>query len=142
MSEKSFHCELLTAEGGVWTGKVSAAVLPATDGQLAILAHRLPVLVAMGGGALRLTLSDGGEAMYYVFGGTGRMENDHLTILAEECVSVSQLDPHEVWEELSDANALPHKTDDERTIRDSRVIALREKFKLAQAHGGRRGSKR
>ena len=142
MPEKTFHCELLTAEGGVWAGDIAAAVLPATDGQLAILANRLPVLMAIGGGALRLTLPDGEEAIYYAFGGTGRMENNRLVVLAEECIPVVQLDPHDVWEQLSEANALPRKTDEEMMIRDERVISLREKFKLAQTHGGGKGSKR
>ncbi len=142
MAEKRFYCELLTADGRVWDGEVASVVLPAVDGQIAILANRSPVLVALGGGALRLVLSGSDEALYYVVGGTARMEHNRLTILADECIVVTQLDSHDVWEELSAANALPRRTAEEFATREARLMVIREKFKLAQAHGRGKGSSR
>lgn len=142
MAEKCFHCELLTADGRVWDGEVTSAVLPAIDGQIAIFVNRLPVLVALGGGALRLTLPGSEEALYYLVGGTARMEENRLTILADECIAATRLDSHDVWEELSEANAMPRGTNEEVAIRETRLMALREKFKLAQAQGRGKGSSR
>ena len=139
VADKNYHCELLSPEGRVWAGEVTSAVLPATDGQLAVLVNRLPLVSALGAGALRLTLPGSAEAIYYVTGGVARMEANHLTVLAQECIPVEQLDAHDVWEELAEANALPRGTEVQAASRDDQLAAMRVKFKLAQAHGGGKG---
>lgn len=139
MSDKTYQCELLTSEGRVWAGDVTSAVLPATDGQLAVLINHLPLLAALGAGAMRLTLPGATEAIYYVSGGVARMEANYLSVLAQECVAVEHLDAHDVWEELAEANALPRETDELAGVRDKRLTAMREKFKLAQTYGQGKG---
>ncbi len=135
--KRTFSCELMSPEGSVWSGEAVGVVLPATDGQLAVLAGRLPVVVALGAGALTVTVSEGELATYYAEGGLARMDDGVLCVMAGECVNAVQLDRKVVWEEMAQANALPRETDQEDAARQERLTALRAKFKLAQAFGKR-----
>jgi F-type H+-transporting ATPase subunit epsilon len=134
---KTFSCELLSPAGPVWQGEVREVILPATDGQFAILAGRLPVVVVLGAGGMTLTQRDEEQATYYVEGGLARMDDGVLCVMATECVSAASLDRKVVWDEMAEANALPRDTDEQDTIRQERLTALRTKFKLAQAFGKR-----
>jgi F0F1-type ATP synthase epsilon subunit len=134
---RTFSCEILEPGGPVWAGQVFEAVIPATDGQFAIRAGRLPVIVPLGAGALTLADLEGDKTVYFVDGGIARMDHNGLCVMARQCMAAAALDRKAVWDEMADANAMPRETDEQDAARQERLSAMRSKFKLAQAFGKR-----
>ena len=131
---KAFTIEILTPAGPVFKAEVIGAVLPAADGQIGILGGRAPLAATVGAGMLTTDLKDGGRREFLVEGGFAQMSGDLLTVLAESCEAIEQVDPEAAWEELQKARRMPAETDGEYAARDRAVTAARTKFRLVQEY--------
>ena len=60
------------------------------------------------------------------------MHGDVLSILAEECCPMEQLDPEAAWDEIQRARALPMDSDAQFAYRNEALNNARIKFKMAQ----------
>ena len=129
---KTFRCEIVTPEGGVNAMGVTSVVFPATDGLVGVMAGRAPMVAHMGGGPLMIDDADGKHSEFYVSGGFAQMNEDLLTIIAEEGTPVEKLDREAVWEEIQQARKLPMDTDAEIAHRDEVLSTARTKFQLIQ----------
>jgi len=129
---RPFRCEIVTPEGVLDSLEVLSVVFPATDGLVGVLGGRAPLASSIGAGPLTIEETSGQQQHYYVAGGFARMNENLMTILAEECISVDQLDPDAIWEEILEASKLPLDTDAQMAHRDEVLHAARTKFKLAQ----------
>lgn len=133
-AKRTFSCEILTPGGPVCSVWAAGMTLPASDGQFGILPGRAPLAAEVGSGLLVIEQADGKRLEFYVRGGFARMAGDVATVLAEQCVSLADLDPEAVWEELQDARRLPAQTEAEFEARDRAVDLAREKFRILQAY--------
>jgi len=104
MTEKTFRCTVITPNEQVLDKDVTAAVLPAWDGQIGLLKHRAPLLVKLGFGTLRLE-GDGGSERLFVGGGFAQMKGDQLTLLTDEAVPTSKINAQEAQSALKEAEA-------------------------------------
>jgi F-type H+-transporting ATPase subunit epsilon len=129
---RKFKVELLTPDARVCNVRASGVTFPASDGQMGVLAGRAPLVARMGAGAVVIDMSSNDTQEYFASGGFAHVHEDGLTILAEECVPMVQLDPEKAWDELQKARRLPSETAREIEIRESAVSAAQEKFRLAQ----------
>lgn len=110
MADKTFRCRLITPEAQVMDGPVTAAVIPAWDGQMGFLHSRAPVVTRLGIGELRLDFPDssqgkGGSRSYLVEGGFAHMLANHLTILAERATPAESISEPDAQKELAAAEA-------------------------------------
>ncbi len=131
---KEFTIEILTPAGPVFKAEVVGAVLPAADGQIGILGGRAPLVATVGAGMLTVEQKDGEPREFLVEGGFAQMAENLLTVLAESCQAIEQVDPEAVWEELQKARRMPAETDGEYAARDRAVAAARTKFRLVQEY--------
>jgi len=104
MAEKTFRCTVITPNEQVLDKEVTAAVLPAWDGQIGLLKHRAPLLVKLGFGTLRLD-SDGLSEQLFVGGGFAQMKGDQLTVLTDEAMPASQINAVDAQAALNEAEA-------------------------------------
>lgn len=96
MAKKSFHCKLVTPTAALVNDAVTYASVPAWDGLMGFLPGRAPMLGRLGTGELRLDYADtektqGGTRSFVISGGILRMDNGHMTILAESAVPAEEL---------------------------------------------------
>jgi len=134
---RPFRCEVFTPQGPGESVEAASVVLPATDGLVGVLGGRAPLVAQMGSGPLTIKAIDGRRCEYFVQGGFAQMNDDVLTILAEGCVPVDQLDPEAVWDEIQQARQMPKETDAELARRDMALRTARLKFKLIQQRRGK-----
>jgi len=131
---RSFKLELVTPHGRVATMDVYSVVFPASDGQVGVLAGRAPVAAIVGAGGLVADTTEGKRFEYFVAGGFANMTGDHLTVLAEQCVPVGQVDREQAWDDLEAARKLPYGP-----RREVAVEIARARFDLVQRHLSRTG---
>jgi len=129
---RAFRYELFTPEGPAGSDQAVSAIFPAADGQVGVLAGRGPLACLLGAGALTIETLQGQRREYFVSGGFAQVRENLLTVLAEQCQPVDQIDPEDAWAELQEALKLPTRTDQERAWREEAVGAARKKFDLVQ----------
>ena len=134
MSEKSktFRCEIDTPDGRVLEEDFVGAKLPALDGYIGVLANRAPMTAVVTTGLITLTPPEGDPQELFVSRGFLQIRENHLTVLAEECSPLEQLDAELAWDLLQQAYKLPRQTNEQIDIRDEAIHAARIRFSLAQ----------
>lgn len=130
---KKFYFEILTPDGVRFQGDVNSVTLPALDGYLGILAGHAPVTAIVSTGTVTIRKADGGsDEDWFVSHGFCQMQQNHLTLMAEESKPLAELEPERAWDLLQLAYKMPKDTIEQRTIRDQAVHECRIRFSLAQ----------
>ncbi len=105
MAEKSFHCTVITPNKQVLDQDITAAVIPAWDGEIGLLKSRAPLMVKLGHGTMRLDGTSGGPDRLYIGGGFAQMKDDQLTLLTDEAQPVAEINVEEAQAALKEAEA-------------------------------------
>jgi F-type H+-transporting ATPase subunit epsilon len=133
LEDVKIHCEIHTPDGPALEGEYISIVVPAQDGYMGIKRNRAPVTAVVGTGQMTLTPAEGLEAEpYFIAGGFLQVRDNHMKILAEECVPLSKLDAEEAWDQLQAAYKLPMETPEQEDVRNEAIENGRTKFSLAQ----------
>jgi F-type H+-transporting ATPase subunit epsilon len=124
MSDKlSFH--LVSPERELFSGPVDQVVVPGSEGDFAVLPKHAPVMSAIRPGAIHVT--DGAAVRkIFVLGGFADVTPDGLTILAEEAVDLSDVDPAKLESDLKNAreDVADAKDDAARAAAQARLTRL------------------
>ena len=80
------HLRIVTPTGTELERDVNYVNLPTPGGSVGILANHAPMLCAVGKGKLRCRF-EGGESLVFVAGGVASVEDNEVTVLAEEAES-------------------------------------------------------
>jgi F-type H+-transporting ATPase subunit epsilon len=131
-SDKTFRCRIETPDGTILDKDVAGAKVPALDGYVGVLPGRAPLTAVVYTGMIGLTLPDGQAEELFVSRGFLRVSDDVMTILAEECKPLDQLDAEQAWDQLQEAYQLPRQSDAQFATREEAVHAARIRFSLAQ----------
>ena len=81
--EDRIHLKVVTPVGVALERDVSYVSLPTPEGSVGILANHAPMLCAVGRGRLKCRSEDG-ESFVFVSEGVASVENNEVTVLAEE----------------------------------------------------------
>jgi len=131
---RAFRCDVVTPEGTVFSGELVGAKFPAQDGLIGVLGGRGPLVMLLGSGPFSIRQSNGAEALYFVAGGFARFQNNALTLLAEQCQAVQDIDPEAAWQDILKARELPAETPEQKEISEEALQAARHKFNMAQKY--------
>ena len=113
----SFNFELVSPEQLLLSASVTEIVLPATEGEMTVMANHAPVMSTVKPGVVTVKPSSGGEQRFVVFGGFVDVLPDGCTLLAESAVAVKDIDRADLARRIQDAkeDVSDAKSDDERT---------------------------
>ena len=87
----TFTFELVSPERVLFSGEVDAVVLPATEGDMTILAGHSPVMTTLKTGFLVVTSTPGNGRRVLVRGGFADVNQNGLTVLAERALPEEEL---------------------------------------------------
>ncbi|MBF9196150.1 F0F1 ATP synthase subunit epsilon [Microvirga terrestris] len=87
----TFNFELVSPERVLFSGDVDAVVLPATEGDMTVLAGHSPVMTALKTGFLVITSTPGNGRRILVRGGFADVNQNGLTVLAERALPEEEL---------------------------------------------------
>ena len=101
----TFLLEILTPEKPFYRGDCVSLVIPAGDGMLGIMAHRVPMTAAIHNGAVFYTLPDGSRYVCAVERGMITFSENRARILCESAVSPDEIDEEMERRALLEAEA-------------------------------------
>ena len=100
---EAFQFELVSPERLLLSEQVESVVIPATDGEMTILANHAPVMTTIKPGVVTVKTAAGAIERYCVFGGFADILPSGCTLLAESAVAVSSIDRADLTQRIKDA---------------------------------------
>jgi F-type H+-transporting ATPase subunit epsilon len=97
--------EIVSPERLLLSRPVDMAVIPASEGEMGVLAGHAPMIVLLRGGTIRLYEGNQVTARLYVAGGFAEITPERCTVLANEAVPVAEVSREEGERRLRDAEA-------------------------------------
>ncbi|MDR0350753.1 MAG: ATP synthase F1 subunit epsilon [Coriobacteriales bacterium] len=113
----SFACDIVTPEGLLFSDEVSFVSVPATEGEIGILARRAPVMSTLRGGEIRVKIAEDESALRFaVAGGYVESDGNKVVVLASRAAALAKLDADELRsaKEASEKSLASFADDDPR----------------------------
>ncbi len=79
----TFHLEIVTPVGSLYSGEVQSVIAPGSEGYLGILAHHAALVTALVPGKLTIRDAAGKTSEHRISGGFLEVSHNNLTVLAE-----------------------------------------------------------
>ena len=113
----AFDFELVSPERLLLSEKVTEVVIPATLGEMTVLANHAPTMTTIKSGLVTVKLASGQVAKYVVFGGFADILPTGCTLLAESAVPESEASRDLLDKKIKDLRSEIDNTlsDDHRT---------------------------
>lgn len=113
----NFDFELVSPERLLVSEKVSEVVIPATEGEMTVMANHAPTMTTIKPGVVSVKFASGQSQKYVVFGGFADILPTGCTLLAESAVAMSEINRETLMKrieaaraELESADSHEHKT--------------------------------
>ncbi|MEE9255219.1 MAG: F0F1 ATP synthase subunit epsilon [Pseudomonadales bacterium] len=88
----TIHCDIVSAEREIFSGRVTMVVATGTLGELGIMPGHAPLLTGIKPGPVRLKLDNGEEEVFFASGGFLEVQPGVVTILADTALRADDLD--------------------------------------------------
>jgi F-type H+-transporting ATPase subunit epsilon len=99
----NFKFELVSPEKLLVSEEVSAVVIPATEGEMTVMANHAPVMTTIKPGIVKVTAASGTVTDYVVFGGFADIVQEGCTLLAESAVAMTDLNRDDIEKRIEAA---------------------------------------
>ncbi|HLU91602.1 MAG TPA: F0F1 ATP synthase subunit epsilon [Pedomonas sp.] len=126
MAEK-LHFELVSPERLLNSAEVEMVVVPGEGGDFGVLAGHAPLMSTIRPGVIEIHAGEGAAPeRVFIDGGFAEVNEAGLTILAQEAIPVSEMNPEELARKLANAREDVNlaKTDADRTAALRQVAIL------------------
>ncbi|XMR53502.1 F0F1 ATP synthase subunit epsilon [Escherichia coli] len=87
----SFHLDVVSAEGKLFSGRVQSAQVSGSEGELGLRHGHAPLLTAIKPGLVRSD-QHGSEEVLYISGGMLEVQPEAVTVLADTAIRADDLD--------------------------------------------------
>lgn len=88
----TMHCDIVSAEKEIFSGRVTMVVASGTLGELGIMPGHAPLLTGIKSGPVRLKLESGEEQVFFASGGFLEVQPGVVTVLADTALRADDLD--------------------------------------------------
>ncbi len=88
----TIHCDIVSAEGAIFSGLVQMLVATGSEGELGIGYGHAPLLTGLVPGPIRIIKQDGDEEVYYVSGGYLEVQPGVVSVLADTAIRADDVD--------------------------------------------------
>ncbi|MBP0437649.1 F0F1 ATP synthase subunit epsilon [Tianweitania sediminis] len=93
---EAYKFELVSPERLLVSESVESVVIPATEGEMTVMANHSPVMTTIKPGVVRVKTVSGKEDRYVVYGGFADILPDVCTLLAESAVHVDSFNKSDI----------------------------------------------
>lgn len=119
----SFNFELVSPERLLLSAQVAEVVIPATEGEMTVMANHAPTMTTVKPGVVTVKMADGKSERFAVFGGFADILPTGCTLLAESAVRVDELDSTVLENRIAAVRAELEGAGDEKKTRLEQFIA-------------------
>ena len=106
----TMHCDIVSAENSIFSGRVEMVVASGTLGDLGIVPGHAPLITGLIPGPVRLVKDGGEEEVFYVSGGYLEVQSGIVTLLTDTAQRADDVDEVAAVEAMEEA---------ERAMQDS-----------------------
>ena len=92
MADTTIHCDIVSAEGEIFSGPAKMVFVPAAQGEIGIAPRHAPLLTMIKSGEVRVQTPDGQEQFFFVGGGALEIQPKKITVLADTAVRAKDMD--------------------------------------------------
>jgi F-type H+-transporting ATPase subunit epsilon len=92
MAEQTIHCDIVSAEGEIFSGPATMVFVPAEQGEIGIAPRHAPLLTLIKPGEVRVQTADGEEQFFWVGGGALEIQPKRVTVLADTALRARDVD--------------------------------------------------
>jgi F-type H+-transporting ATPase subunit epsilon len=86
------HLELVAPRGPVFEGDVAQVILPATTGEMGVLARHAPLVAQLAIGRMRVQKTNGEWVEFAVAEGFAKVQANRVVVLADSAQEASEID--------------------------------------------------
>lgn len=133
----TFQLELVSPEKLLLSRQVDMVSLPAAEGDMGVLPGHAPMIVALRGGAIRVTENGQITESLFVAGGFAEVTPDRVTVLADEATPLAELSRAAAEARVAAAEgeyqAAAMESPEKRDAAMERLLSMRIMATLAQA---------
>ncbi|MBF0585981.1 ATP synthase F1 subunit epsilon [Prosthecochloris sp. N3] len=83
-SDKAFELEIVTPQKQFFSGEVTSVIAPGQDGLFQVMKNHAPLLAALKGGTVKLSLPGSGEKKLTIADGFFEVSDNKAILLAED----------------------------------------------------------
>lgn len=132
MSDKTFKAQLLTPNGSLFEGDVIGIKIPGSEGNFEILYNHAPIVSSLGVGKVEIHKPDNTVVKYALNGGFVEMNDNRVTILAEEAIEAGKIDLDKAEKEREEIKKeLKNRTDGREPL-EKKIAVTENLIKLAR----------
>jgi F-type H+-transporting ATPase subunit epsilon len=91
----TMHCDIVSAEREIFSGRVTMVIATGTLGELGIMPGHAPLLTGIVPGPVRLKMDGGEEEIFFASGGFLEVQPGVVTVLADTALRADDLDEAE-----------------------------------------------
>ncbi|MBM4233668.1 MAG: F0F1 ATP synthase subunit epsilon [Gammaproteobacteria bacterium] len=91
-ADSTIHCDIVSAEGEIFSGLAKMIFVPAIQGEIGIAPRHAPLLTMIKSGEVRVQTLDGTEQSFFVGGGALEIQPKKVTVLADTAIRAKDLD--------------------------------------------------
>ncbi len=88
----TMHCDIVSAEEDIFSGRVTLVSATGTMGELGIMPGHAPLLTGIRPGPVRLKFDNGDEQVFFASGGFLEVQPGVVTLLADTAVRAEDID--------------------------------------------------
>ncbi len=102
----TIHCDIVSAEEEIFSGRVTMVSATGTIGELGIMPGHAPLLTGIRPGPVRLTMDGGEEEVFFASGGYLEVQPGVVTVLADTALRAEDIDEAAALEAQQDAERM------------------------------------
>lgn len=102
----TIHCDIVSAEEEIFSGRVTMVSATGTIGELGIMPGHAPLLTGIRPGPVKLTMDGGEEEIFFASGGYLEVQPGVVTVLADTALRAEDIDEAAALEAQQDAERL------------------------------------
>ena len=124
----TFKVELVSPERILFSGEVVSVIVPSTEGEMTVLAGHAPLVATLKAGIVFVQTTDQNGKEFFVNGGLAEVNQETMTILAEQGKFLEDVDSAVLDAEILTAEtrlAGSHNDDEKKRLREA-LVQLRE----------------
>jgi len=118
---KTFHAQLLTPNGSEFDGDIIGIKVPGSEGKFEMLYNHAPIISTLTYGKVEIHTADDKVLKFAVSGGFVEMNDNDVTLLAEEAIEAEKIDIGKAKEQLEKAKKALHDKLNDRAVAESAV---------------------
>lgn len=129
-----FHLKIISSRRVFYEGPCHCLIIPALDGEQAIMAHHEEMIIAIQTGEMRMQTEENGDWQYAMVGqGFCQVAHNRATLLADEVERPEEVDVHRAQEALLNAQERMRQKQSAREYHLTQAAMARALVRLKEA---------